>query len=246
MGEPNQEVRVAARPEALSLDLRKTAVLVVDMQNDFGSERGMFALAGIPIDGIKAVVGPIANLIAAARRAGLPIIYIKMGFSPDLSDAGLPNSPIWRKHVPLRVGERVTAPDGRESRILIRGTWNTEILPALAPLASDIIIEKNRYSGFHGTKLDEVLRGSGIENLVLTGCTTSMCVEATLRDAVSRNYTCLILSDCTAEPVGADLQRSNHEASLLMIERLLGWVAHSGELITALETLPSPRRSPSP
>ena len=130
-------VTVAARPEALEIEPRRSAVIVVDMQHDFGSPGGMFALAGIDIAGIRAVVDPIARVITAARGAGMPIIYLKMGFRADLSDAGRPDSPIWRKHVPLRVGEAVKAPDGRESRILIRDTWNTEILPALAPQEGD-------------------------------------------------------------------------------------------------------------
>ncbi len=97
------------------------------------------------------------------------------------------------------------------------------------------MVTKHRYSGFYGTDLDVILRGLDIKYLVFTGCTTSVCVESTLRDAMYRDYCCLLLADCTAEPIGHELARSNHEASLLVTERLFGWVCESGALIEALE-----------
>ena len=134
----------------------------------------------------------------------------------------------------MRAGESVTAPDGSQSRILVRDTWNTEIVSELTPESSDVIVYKHRFSGFYETELDEVLRSRGVENLIFTGCTTSVCVESTLRDAMYRDYRCLLLEDCTAEAIGADLPRSNHDASLLVIEVLFGWVATSAAVIRAL------------
>lgn len=227
-------VRVDAKPEPLSLDTSKTAVLVVDMQNDFGATGGMFDRAGIDIAPIKAVVAPTARMLRAARAAGLTVIYLKMEFRPDLADAGDIQSPNRRKHMSLGLGEEMTAPDGREGRILIRDTWNTEILPELAPEAGDIIVSKRRYSGFYQTDLDIILRSHGISTLIVSGCTTSVCVESTIRDAMYRDYRCLLLTDCTAEPVGAGLPRSNHEASLLVIQVLLGWTTSSDAAIAAL------------
>jgi ureidoacrylate peracid hydrolase len=119
---------------------------------------------------------------------------------------------------------------------LIRNTWNTAIVDEIAPEPGDITIEKHRYSGFYETELDAVLEDLGLTHLVFTGCTTSVCVEATLRDAMARDYHCLILEDCTAEPIGDGLPRTNHEASLLAIETLMGWVTTSSSLITAIET----------
>ena len=135
----------------------------------------------------------------------------------------------------MGVGTTVSAPDGTESRILIRDTWNTDILSEVAPAAGDIVIYKHRFSGFFETELDDVLKGSGIKQLIVTGCTTSICVEATIRDAMFRDYSCVLLSDCTGEPIGNDLSRSNHEASLLTIEVLLGWISSSANFIGALE-----------
>jgi ureidoacrylate peracid hydrolase len=236
MTSASAQIVLNARPETLAFDLAKTAVIVVDMQNDFGSEGGMFTLAGIDISGIKAAIAPTARVVNAARTAGIPVIYLKMGFQPDLSDAGDPDNPKNRiKHGRWRVGQTVTAPDGSASRILIRDTWNTEIVPELTPHPGDVVLYKTRFSGFYQTELDQVLRDRGIKTLVFTGCTTSVCIESTIRDAKFRDYTCLLLEDCTAEPTGADLPRTNHDASLLVLQTDFGWVSHSTEFIEAVQ-----------
>ncbi len=232
-------VVVEARPRPLGIDPRRTAVIVVDMQNDFGAEGGMFARAGIDISGIRAAVAPTARVLAEARRAEMPVIYLKMGFADDLSDAGGPEAPNRVRHLAVfGVGRQVIAPDGHESRVLIRGTWNTDILPELAPQPGDRIVDKHRFSGFFETELDAVLKGMGVESLVFTGCTTSVCVESTLRAAFFRDYRCLLLEDCCAEPIGDGLPRSNHEATLLLVELLFGWVSDSAALVRALAEQP--------
>lgn len=230
-----REIVIDARPAPLRLDLARAAVLVIDMQNDFGAKGGMFDRAGIDLSMIRSAVGPTARVLAAARQAGLPIVYLKMGFRPDLSDAGPEDGPNRLKHMAMGVGEPVRAPDGTASRILVRDTWNTEILPELAPRQGDRVVYKNRFSGFYETELESVLTGLGAKYLVVTGCTTSVCVESTIRDAMFRDYACLLLSDCTGEPLGADFPRTSHEASLFLIEALFGWVSTAGALIEALE-----------
>jgi ureidoacrylate peracid hydrolase len=162
-----------------------------------------------------------------------------MQFAADLSDAGPPDAPNRIKHEPLHVGERMQTPDGMTGQILVEGTWNTEIVAALTPQPDDLVVSKHRYSGFYETDLDGRLRAAGIDTLIFTGATTSVCVESTLRDAFYRDYRCLLLSDCTAEPIGSQLSRSNHEASLLVIETLFGWVADSPSLLTALRAAPA-------
>jgi ureidoacrylate peracid hydrolase len=229
---------VEARPHPLPIDPRRTAVIVVDMQNDFGAEGGMFARAGIDISGIQAAVAPTARVLTAARHAGIPVVYLKMGFADDLSDAGGPEAPNRIRHLAaFGVGEAVLAPDGAESRILIRNTWNTDILPELIPQPSDRIVDKHRFSGFFETELDAILQEMGITSLVFTGCTTSVCVESTLRDAFFRDYQCLLLADCTAEPIGNALPRSNHEGTLLLVELLFGWVSDSTAFVQTLTEL---------
>ena len=229
-----QQVRIDARPEPLAINLNQSVVLVIDMQNDFGTEGGMFHRAGIDITSIQAAIDTTARVLRAARKAGLPIVYLKMQHRPDLSDAGAFDSPYRRKNVPFGLGDAVMAADGSEGRVLIQDTWNTDIVSGLTPEPGDIIVSKHRFSGFFQTDLEVILRSLGATSLVVTGCTTSVCVESTIRDAMFRDFTCLLLEDCTAEPIGSTLARSNHEASLLTIQMLFGWTATSEAFITAL------------
>ncbi len=230
----SRSITLPAQPEPISIDAARTALIVVDMQNDFGSKGGMFDRAGIDISGIQKAVGPTARAIAASRKAGIKVIYLKMGYQPDLSDAGPPDSPSRMRHRRMNIGEVITAPDGTESRILVRDTWNTAILPELAPERGDVVINKNRYSGFYKTNLDRILKRMGVRHLVVTGCTTSVCVDSTIRDAMFRDYRCVLLTDCTAEPQGVG--NANYDASLLIVRTLLGWTSTSDEFIRALET----------
>ena len=97
------------------------------------------------------------------------------------------------------------------------------------------MLYKHRFSGFYQTELDDILRGLGIRDLIFTGCTTSVCVDSTIRDAMFRDYRCVLLADCVGEPIGCELRRSNHEASLLVTQTLFGWVSHSDKFIAAIE-----------
>ena len=226
---------IAAKPGAVPIDAARTAVLVVDMQNDFGTTGGMFDRAGVDISGIKKVVAPCADVIATARQAGISIVYLKMAFRADLSDLGPVDGVTRVRHLQImHVGTEVTAPDGRPSRILIRDTWNSDIVPELTPHVEDAVVYKTRFSGFYRTELDERLRTIGIKHLVVIGCTTSVCVESTVRDAMFLDYQCVLLRDCMAEPIGNTFARSNHEASLLTIQTLFGWVADSTSFLKAL------------
>ncbi len=125
-------IKIDAKPAPIAIDTAKTAVIVVDMENDFGSKGGMFDLAGIDISMIQKAVGPTAKVLAAARNANIKIVYLKMGFHPDLSDLGAPDSVSRMRHLQrMHVGKTVQAPDGSASRILIRDTWGTDIVPQL-------------------------------------------------------------------------------------------------------------------
>jgi ureidoacrylate peracid hydrolase len=225
---------IAARPSPLQIHTDRTAVVVVDMQNDFASAGGAFDRAGIDVRGIQAIVAPTATLLDTARAAGMLIVYLKMGFQPDLSDSGAPDSPTWLKHLRLQAGAEVVAPDGAPSRILIRDTWNTDIVDDLRPHDNDLVIYKNRYSGFYDTDLDEQLRARRIDTLIAVGATTSVCVESTVRDATFRDYRCLVVEDCTAEPIGSDAPRTNKDASLTVLELLFAWITDSAAVADAL------------
>ena len=223
-------IEVDAKPEPLHIDPARTAVLVIDMQHDFGSPGGMFDVAGIDISCIRDVVPSIRRVLDGAREAGVPVVHVRMAHSPDLSDAGALDGPHRVKHVRMRVGE---------SDALVEGTWNTEILPELEPLEGEPVVTKTRYSGFYETDLDDTLRSLGVSYLVVTGCTTSICVESTVRDAMFRGYTCLVLDDCTAEPIGQE----NHDSTLRAIQLLFGWTAGSESLLRALALEPAQQRA---
>ena len=230
----NEMVTLNAKPEPIAIDPVRSAVIVVDMENDFAAKGGMFDRAGVDVSGAQKAIGPTAKVLAAARQAGLKIVYLKMGYRPDLSDLGATDSVNRTRHLKFGVGQKIQTPDGRESRLLIRDTWDTDIVPELKPQASDIVIYKTRFSGFYQTDLDATLKKFGIKYLIVTGVTTSICVESTVRDAMFRDYLCVMLRDCMSEPIGHDLPRTNHDASLLNAEVLLGWVSDSDQLIKAL------------
>src|SRR5438094_1190916 len=230
----NEMVTLNAKPEPIAIDPARSAVIVVDMENDFAAKGGMFDRAGVDVSGAQKAIGPTAKVLAAARQAGLKIVYLKMGYRPDLSDLGATDSVNRTRHLKFGVGQKIQTPDGRESRLLIRDTWDTDIVPELKPQASDIVIYKTRFSGFYQTDLDATLKKLGIKYLIVTGVTTSICVESTVRDAMFRDYLCVLLQDCMSEPIGHDLSRTNHEASLLNTEVLLGWVSASDQFVNAL------------
>lgn len=229
----SQTIRLDAKPGPIDIDPARAAVIVVDMQNDFGSKGGMFDRVGIPLDGFKQAADATARVLDVAREACFRIVYLKMGFRPDLSDLGSEGSPNRVRHLAFGVGQAITTPGGTEGRILIRDTWGTEIVDALKPRPEDRIVYKHRYSGFYETELDSMLKDAGINQLIVTGCTTSVCVESTIRDAYFRDYQSVLLTDCIDEPIGKSLPRSNHDASLMLVEMLFGWVAVSEQFLKA-------------
>lgn len=230
-----RQTTIKAEPVAITVDTAETAVIVVDMQNDFCSRGGLFDCAGINISQVQKAVGPTRNVLSAAREFGIKIVYLMMGFQADLSDLGDTGSVNRVRHLRLGVGQPCVTPDGRQGRFLIRETWNTEIIEELRPRPEDVVLYKRRFSGFYQTKLDDILRGLGIRDLIFTGCTTSVCVDSTIRDAMFRDYRCVLLADCTGELIGSNFPRSNHEASVLTIQTVLGWVSDSDRFRSALQ-----------
>jgi ureidoacrylate peracid hydrolase len=218
-------LQIDARPAPFELDPSHAAVIVVDMENDFGAAGGMFESHGIDVSGIQAAVAPTARVLDAARQAGVPIVYLKMAFKPDLSDLGPTDAANGQRHAFFGVGDGKT---------LIRDTWGTDIVEELTPEPDDHVVYKHRFSGFFETELEDLLRGLGVRDLIFTGCTTSVCVDATLRDAMYRDFRCLLIEDCVAEPIGSDTDRPNHEATVLQVQLLFGWVSRSSALVDAL------------
>jgi ureidoacrylate peracid hydrolase len=217
-----------AKPNPLEIYLEKSALIVVDMQNAFASPGGMLDFAGLDISGAQQVISAIRSLLDAARAAQIPIIYLQMGYKPDLSNAGGPSSPNWHKELGLSLMH--SRPE-LKGKILIEGTWDFAIVDELAPHAGDLVLVKTRYSGFAGTTLDSMLRMRGIQFLFFAGIATNVCVESTLRDAFFLDYWPILLSDA-AMPAGS---ASQHEATLFNVESFFGWTMQSAELLKSLK-----------
>jgi ureidoacrylate peracid hydrolase len=230
-----KSININARPESIAIDVLRTAVIVVDMQNDFCTKGGLMDHGGINISMIQKVFDPMAKVLAASREVGIKIIYLKMGYDSDLSDIGSAGSLNRKRELKFHVGDTLTAPDGSKSRFLIRDNWNTNIISELKPHDDDIVIYKNRFSGFYQTSLDSILKQLGTKYLIIGGCTTSTCVESTVRDAMFRDYSAVVLEDCTADPIGYGLPMSNYETSLLRIQNGFGWVSSSDQFIKAIK-----------
>jgi len=219
--------KLNAKPEALDVDFAKSAIVLVDMQNAFASKGGLLDIAGVDLADAPRVVLRIRGLIGAARSAGVPVVYLRMAYKPDLSDAGGARSPNPYKELALHT---MRARPELSGKLLIEGTWDAAIVDDLAPEPGDLVITKTRYSGFAGTTLDSQLRVRGIQFLFFAGIAANVCVESTLRDAYFLDYWPILLSDGTM-PAGAP---SVFEATLFNIESFFGWTVTSEELSARL------------
>jgi ureidoacrylate peracid hydrolase len=221
------EIVLPARPEPLSITLERTAVLLVDVQNAFASPGGMLDLAGIDVGPAGQAVANARLLADAARAVRMPVIYLVMGYAPDQSNAGGPDSPNPRKELALcLMRER---PELR-GKLLTYGTWDFQIVDALTPHPGELVITKPRYSGFVGTSLDAELQSRGIRTLLMAGIASNVCVESTLRDAYFREYWPVMIEDATMPAGSPEIQR----ATVHNVTTFFGWVSTAREVAAAL------------
>lgn len=216
-----------ARPEPVGIVPVQTAIIVVDMQNAFASAGGMFDLAGFDISGAAPAVEATKRLLAAARRAGLAVIYLQMSYKPDLSDAGGPSSPNYHKELGMVLMRG--RPELR-GKLLIDNSWDWQIVDALKPEQGDHVVRKSRYSGFCNTGLEAYLRARNIRHLLFTGVATNVCVDATARDAYLLEFWPILVEDAMNHS-GTDF---NRQSTLWNFENAFGWITRTDTVVDAL------------
>jgi ureidoacrylate peracid hydrolase len=227
--EASSLVHLKARPKDVEIDLRRTAVIVVDMQNAYASKGGMLDIGtGIDEARVGRVIAANKKLLPAARAAGIKVIYLQFGYKSDMSDAGGPQSPNRRKQMLFKLLEE--RPEVRD-KLIIEGTWGFQIIDDLKPEPGDVVIRKPRYSGFSGTDLEAQLHKLGIRHLIFTGVATNVCVESTAREAYFREFWPILVEDAM-DHTGPDFVR---QATLYNFESKLGWITTTDAVIGVLK-----------
>jgi ureidoacrylate peracid hydrolase len=224
----NAFISIEAEPEPIEIDLLKTAIIVVDMQNAFVRKGSYFDLIGIDVSSTEKIIGPCKNIISEARVKGIKIVYLQMAYSPDLYDTGPKDSPASYKSPSLTL---IHQHPELKDKLCFSGSWGAEIIEELKPEPGDIVVRKQKYDGFIGTNLDIILRTLGIKYLIYIGTATNVCVESTLRRSFFLDYFPILVSDAIIQKGSRTMQ----EATILNVQDNFGWVTDSIRLIKAID-----------
>lgn len=218
-------VTVPAEPYEFTFDPAHTALVCIDFQRDFMESGGFGESLGNDVSTLRATIEPTRKVLDAWRAHGWDVIHTREGHRDDLGD--LFPSKANRGKPSLRIGD-----EGPMGRLLVRGSAGHEIIPELAPIEGETVVDKPGKGSFYATDLDTVLHAGGITHLVVTGVTTEVCVQSTVREANDRGYECLILSDCT----GSYFPEFKQSALDMFKAQggIVGWVATSDALLGAL------------
>lgn len=226
---PPRAVTVDAQPQTVTMDLNRTAIIVIDMQNDFCAKGGWVDHLGVDYTPDRAAIGPLQQLLPALRTAGVPVIWVNWGNRPDLK-----NMPPNQLHLykPSGVGIGLGEPlPGSGAHVLEKDSWAAAVVDDLKQEPDDIRVDKYRISGFWDTPLDSILRNLGTRTILFAGVNTDQCVLHSLTDANFLGYGCLLVEDCCAT-TSPDYCR---EATVFNVKKCFGFVTDSSRVIDALK-----------
>lgn len=220
-------IEVFAQPFPYSFTGDRVALLLIDFQRDFVEPGGFGESLGNDVSTLRSAIEPTGRVLAAFRDREWPVLHTREGHRPDLLD--LFPAKRDRGNPSLRIGE-----EGPMGRLLVRGSVGHDIIPELYPIEGEAVIDKPGKGAFYATDLEAILRAQGVTHLVIAGVTTEVCVQTTAREANDRGFECLILGDCTGSYFP-----EFHSSALTMFAAqgaIVGWVADSIDLLTAIET----------
>ena len=204
----------------------RTALLIIDMQRDFCDPAGYMHIRGGNVESTRMILPHIINVRNACRQAGMMIIHTREGHRSNLSD--LPRN----KRIKTAMAGAEIGSEGPLGRLLIRGEYGWDFIDELKPKDPEIVLDKVGTGAFHGTDLREILASQSIENLIITGVTTGVCVSSTVREASDRGYNVLVLEDCCAEP-----DPDNHRIAIKLLKIEGGYLSTISDSASCLQAL---------
>jgi nicotinamidase-related amidase len=233
-------VQFDALPQSIEIDLARSALIVVDMQNDFCHPKGWFGQKGISVKPMRKPIATIASLLPVWRAAGGAVVWLNWGVRPDRLNLS-PTVQFKGKRSADGIGYAEPSPDDRGLSV-VAGEWGAQVVDELSAAPSDITVFKHRLSGFWDNELDSILRQQGITTLLFAGVNTDRCVFSTLQDAGFLGYDCVLLADACSTPSPAYVSK----AIYFIVQQLHGFVATTTALMPALKASTKPPKSPKP